>query len=280
MPEQGSRPGELGAVPSDDPRLLGLRQILWVMDQLRSPEGGCPWDLQQTPASLRGYLLEETYELLEVLDAEQAPKSPKKTQSDAICEELGDLLFQVVFHARIAEDEGRFDLGDAAGGIARKLFRRHPHVFTGGQASDAGQVMANWQELKKREGRRSVMDGVPRELPALLRAQRLQEKAAAVGFDWKDAQGPLAKVREEIAELEAELERGDAAASEAELGDLLFSVVNLARHLKIDAEAALRGGAARFASRFREIEAEGGDLRALGAEELERRWEAAKAREG
>jgi MazG family protein len=273
-----------GAVPGDDPRLLGLRQILWVMDQLRSPAGGCPWDLEQTPASLRGYLLEETYELLEALDPDQGPsdteQSPKKTQSEAICEELGDLLFQVVFHARIAEDEGRFDLGDAASGIARKLFRRHPHVFSEGQASDAGQVMANWQELKKREGRRSVMDGVPRELPALLRSQRLQEKAAAIGFDWKDPSGPLAKVREEIAELEVEIARADATASEAELGDLLFSVVNLARHLKIDAEAALRGAAARFASRFRQIEAGGGDLRALGAEELERRWEAAKAREG
>lgn len=269
-----------GAVPSDDPRLLGLRQILWVMDRLRSPEGGCPWDLEQTPASLRGYLLEETYELLEALDPEQsAPVGPDKTRSQAICEELGDLLFQVVFHARIAEDEGRFDLGDAAAGIARKLFRRHPHVFSEGQVSDAGQVMANWQELKKREGRRSAMDGVPRELPALLRAQRLQEKAAALGFDWKDPSGPLAKVREEIGELEVEVARGDAAASEPELGDLLFSVVNLSRHLKIDAEAALRGAAARFASRFRQIEAEGGDLRALGAEELERRWEAAKARE-
>ena len=255
---------------SDDPRLVGLRQILWVMDRLRDPVQGCPWDLEQTPASLRGYLLEETYELLEAFD---------EGSLDSICEELGDLLFQVVFHARIAEDEGRFDLGDAAAGIAAKLFRRHPHVFRDAKVRDAGQVMANWQELKKLEGRRSVMDGVPRELPALLRSQRVQEKAAAVGFDWPDTRGPLEKVREEISELEVEIGRGDAKASEAELGDLLFSVVNLARHLKIDAEAALRGAASRFSRRFRHVEEGGGDLRALGMDELERRWEEAKRRE-
>lgn len=258
------------AVPPDDERLLGLRQILWIMDRLRSPADGCPWDLEQTPASLRGYLLEETYELLEALDAGDL---------GGVREELGDLLFQVVFHARIAEDEGRFHLGDAATGIARKLFRRHPHVFSTAEVADAAEVASNWQELKKREGRGSAMDGVPAELPALLRAQRVQEKAAALGFDWPDARGPLAKLREELAELEVELSAGDVRKSEEELGDLLFSVVNLARHQGIDAEAALRGAAAKFARRFRQVEAGGGDLRALGLEELDRRWEAAKERE-
>ncbi|MGE0706957.1 MAG: nucleoside triphosphate pyrophosphohydrolase [Planctomycetota bacterium] len=267
-------------MPEDDPRLLGLRRLLWVMDRLRAPDG-CPWDLKQTHASLRGYLLEETYELLDALDQEDPA---------ALLEELGDVLFQVVFHARIAQDEGRGSLGEVAQGIADKLLRRHPHVFDPDHPeTDALGVQRAWQEHKRREGRRSVLDGLPGALPALLRAQRLQEKAAAVGFDWPDAQGPRQKLHEELGELERELEAaGQGAPGQggaggprvaSELGDLLFSAVNLARHLGLDAEACLREAAARFEGRFRRVEAGGGDLRALSLEELDRRWEAAKAEE-
>jgi MazG family protein len=261
---------DLDALPPDDPRLLGVRQILWVMDQLRGPEG-CPWDKEQTHASLRGYLLEETYELLEAMES---------GRSQDVCEELGDLLFQVVFHARIAEDEGRYSIHDVGQGIATKLHRRHPHVFDPEYViEDARQVERAWQEFKKQEGRTSILDGLPRQFPALLRAQRLQEKVAAVGFDWPDARGPRAKIDEELAELDAEIEGGDSARIAAELGDLLFSVVNLARHLGVDAEAALRESAATFEGRFRHVESLGGELHSLGADELERRWEAAKGAE-
>ena len=240
------------------------------MDRLRG-EGGCPWDREQTHESLRSYLLEETYELLEALE---------EGEDDAIREELGDVLFQVVFHARIGQEGDRFDLGSVAEGIARKLHGRHPHVFDPRQqVEDPAEVARAWQEHKKREGRRSILDGLPRQLPALLRAQRVQGKVATVGFDWPDAEGPLAKLREELAELEAELEAGRRERAKAELGDLLFSMVNLARHLKLDAEEALRGAVARFESRFRQVEAGGGELSELGLAELERRWQSVKAKE-
>jgi tetrapyrrole methylase family protein/MazG family protein len=238
------------------------------MDRLRG-EGGCPWDRQQTHESLRSYLLEETYELLEVLDA---------GDTDAMCEELGDLLFQVVFHGRVAEDAGRYDLGDIASGIADKLIGRHPHVFEKGQSLDDPEAVADaWEAHKKRQtGRSSALDGVPRALAALLRSQRIQEKAARVGFDWQSAEGPLDKLDEEIGELRAEVTGGTQERIAEELGDLLFSAVNLARHLKVDAEAALRGAAERFDTRFRRVEATGGDLKALSIDALEILWEQAK----
>ncbi|RMG11964.1 MAG: nucleoside triphosphate pyrophosphohydrolase [Planctomycetota bacterium] len=239
------------------------------MDRLRGP-GGCPWDRRQTHASLRGYLLEETYELLEALDAGDL---------EHVREELGDLLFQVVFHARIAEEEGRFHLGEVAAGIARKLYGRHPHVFEDGVAPSSDEELARaWAAHKRREGRRSVLDGVPRALPALLRAQRVQAKAAQVGFDWGDARGPLEKLEEEIDELRAEIAGADAEAVRSELGDVLFTAVNLARHLGVDAEAALREATERFVRRFRWVEAAGGDLTALSDERLEALWEEAKQR--
>ncbi len=268
---EAAQPEPLGAVPPDDPRLLGLRQLIWLMDRLRG-EGGCPWDREQTHESLRSYLLEESYELLEALE---------EGEDAAIREELGDVLFQVVFHARIGQEEARFDLGAVAEGIARKLHGRHPHVFDPSQeVEDPAEVARAWQEHKRREGRRSILDGLPRHLPALLRAQRVQAKAATVGFDWPDAAGPLAKLREELGELEAELAAGDPERTRAELGDLLFSAVNLARHLDLDAEDTLRQAAARFESRFRQVEALGGELGELGLAELERRWQLIKAKEG
>jgi tetrapyrrole methylase family protein/MazG family protein len=240
------------------------------MDRLRG-EGGCPWDRVQTQSSLRAYLLEEAYELLEVLDEEDDAK---------VREELGDLLLQVVFHARIAEEYpngARYDLGDVASGIADKLVRRHPHVFETGQSlSSPEQVQVAWAEHKRREGRKSVLDGVPRALPALLRAQRIQTKAATVGFDWPSTDGPLAKLDEELAELRVEVEAGDHARIGEELGDLLFSLVNLARHLDVEAEHVLREAGARFEQRFRHVETQGGDLKALSLEELEALWQAAK----
>lgn len=259
------------SIPSDDARLEGLRRIIGVMDRLRG-EGGCPWDREQDRASLRGYLLEETYELLEALDEDDAP---------AIREELGDVLFQVVFHSRIAQEEGAYHIGDVAAGIADKLLSRHPHVFDPDHETltSPGAVLDAWQEHKRREGRKSVLDGVPRALPALLRAQQVQGKAARVGFDWKDTQGPLDKLAEELAELRVEVERQDPARIEAELGDLLFSMVNLARHLDVNAENVLREATARFESRFRRVEASGEDLAALSLEALETLWEKAKSEE-
>jgi MazG family protein len=258
-------------VPVDDPRLEGLRRIVAVMDRLRG-DGGCPWDREQDHQTLRPFLVEEAYELLEALDG---------GDSNEVREELGDLLFQVVFHARVAEDEGRYHLGQVAEGIATKLLRRHPHVFEDpGSVPDSEQVSALWDELKRREGRSSALDGVPRALPALLRAQRVQEKAARVGFDWSDVQGPLDKLNEELGELRERVEAQDPEGIVDELGDLLFSAVNLARHLKVTPEDALRGTTARFERRFRHMEQlAGGDLKPLDADAMERLWEQAKATE-
>lgn len=243
------------------------------MDRLRGDDG-CPWDRVQTQSSLRAYLLEEAYELLEVLDTQEDLK---------IREELGDLLLQVVFHSRIAEDNtngARYDLGDVANGIADKLIRRHAHVFQKGQSLQTPeQVQVAWAEHKRREGRKSVLDGVPAALPALLRAQRIQTKAARVGFDWPDASGPLAKIEEELDELKVELAKGDQTRIGEELGDLLFSVVNLARHLDVEAEHVLREAGARFEDRFRRVETRGGDLKALSLDELEALWQEAKAQQ-
>jgi tetrapyrrole methylase family protein / MazG family protein len=243
------------------------------MDRLRG-DGGCPWDRVQTQSSLRAYLLEEAYELLEVLDAQDDVK---------IREELGDLLLQVVFHSRIAEDNpkgARYDLGDVANGITDKLVRRHAHVFQMGQALQTPEeVLVAWTEHKRQEGRKSVLDGVPVALPALLRAQRIQTKAARVGFDWPDPSGPLGKIEEELEELKVEVAKGDQTRIGEELGDLLFSVVNLARHLEVEAEHVLREAGARFEDRFRQVEACGGDLKALSIKELEALWQDAKARQ-
>lgn len=264
---------ELPAVPADDPRLLGLRQALAVMDRLRG-EGGCPWDRAQTHASLRPFLIEETYELLEQLD---------RGDSDKTREELGDVMFQVLFHARLAQEDGRWDLGDVARGLSAKLVRRHPHVFAP-RADDAGKsaeaIVVEWDEHKRREGRRSALDGVPAALPALLRAQRVQEKAARVGFDWRDPAGPMDKLDEELREVRERLEQGDREGVARELGDLAFSLVNLARHLGVLAEDALRGAAATFERRFRRVEAlAGGDLKGMDLEAMDRLWDQAKAEE-
>ncbi len=248
------------------------RQLVEIMAKLRGP-GGCPWDREQTHASLKKYVVEEAYEVLEAIDG---------GDPTALAEELGDLLLQIVFQARIAEEAGRFSADDVARAITAKLVRRHPHVFGEGQAATPDEVLHNWELIKKTEGkgRSSLFDGIPRSLPALLRAARVQGRAASVGFDWRRAEEVLPKLKEEVAEIEHALAAGDTAGAADELGDLIFAVVNLARHLKVDAEEALNRTTSRFMARFAHIEKALGESGRTPAdatlEELDTLWEDAK----
>ena len=247
-----------------------------IMARLRGP-GGCPWDREQTPASLRPFLLEEVYEVLEALDSGDAA---------ALRDELGDLLLQIVFQSQLAAEAGRFTIADVARTIADKLVRRHPHVFGEVPVRDAQDVVRNWTRIKAEERRQKGDDGdlfagVPAVLPALLRGQQLGNKARHVGLDRRDPAGVLAKVREEHGELEAAIRAGDRATIEHELGDLLLTLTSLARHLDLSAELALRAANDRFVVRARRVEAiartRGATLVELGAEELDRLWAEAKA---
>lgn len=222
-----------------------------IMKKLRAP-GGCPWDAEQTLESLRRYILEESHELVEAIEDGEVR---------GICEECGDVLLQVVFVAAVAAEHGDFDIDDVTDAICRKLIVRHPHVFGDVSVKDAGEVSRNWEmikagERKKRDADSSAMAGIPRGLPALLRSLRIQERAAKKGFDWElgDVESVRAKVLEELGELKAEVEGIDADATKEELGDLLFALVNISRHLDIDPESALQSANAKFASRFREVE--------------------------
>jgi MazG family protein len=262
-------------------------RLLGIMDKLRDP-GGCPWDREQTLQTLTPYLLEEAHEVIEAIESGDAEHHR---------EELGDLLFQVVFQARIARESGKFDFASVCEAISDKLTRRHPHVFADATVSGSGEVVKNWERIKSEERKekgqapRSAIGGVPVALPALVRAERLTEKAAAVGFDWPDAQAVLAKVREELSELEHEVAAASGAASGAtnharigeELGDLLFAIANLARFVKVHPEEALRGTLRRFESRFHHIEARlAGDARTpreSTLEEMDQLWNEAKALE-
>ena len=262
------------------PDAQAMDRLLDLMARLRAP-GGCPWDREQTPATLKPQMLEECYEVLEAIEGGSA---------EHLTEELGDLLLHIVFQAQIAREAGLFTFADVATGIAEKLVRRHPHVFGDEKVTDAAGTVALWHRLKKNEKpeRESALDGVPRVLPALMRAEALQKKARNVGFDWPGVQGPLEKVREEIAEVTAEMETdlAFAAANEStfsvtpemaeELGDLLFSIVNLARHLKLDAEQLLTGANDKFARRFRAMEerikAGGKTMSECTLEELDAAW--------
>ncbi|MFN0061720.1 MAG: nucleoside triphosphate pyrophosphohydrolase [Myxococcaceae bacterium] len=255
-----------------------------IMARLRA-EGGCPWDREQDLRSLRPFLLEEAFEVLDEMDKVSAGQG----QWLSLCEELGDLLFQIVFHAQLAREQGHFALAQVAQGIADKIERRHPHVFGTVRADTSDAVLSNWAKLKAAERKAktgdegSALDGVPAAAPALLRAERLTEKASRVGFDWPDYKGARAKIDEELAELDRAIESGDRTQKEAELGDLLLSVVNLARFIQTPAEDALRGANARFTARFRAVEAK---LRergvAFGQAEmtlLDQLWNEAKAEE-
>ena len=253
-----------------------MRRLLEIMDKLRDP-GGCPWDREQTMRSLTPYLLEEAHEVIEAIEAGDGAHHK---------EELGDLLFQVVFQARIAREEGKFDFADVCDAIAEKLTRRHPHVFGDVEVSGSREVVKNWERIKaderKQKGQepRSAIGGVPVSLPALVRAERLTEKAGAVGFDWPDARSVLAKVREELAELEQAMEAGTPAQVEHELGDLLFAAANLGRWVKAHPEEALRGTLRRFESRFhhveRELAARGKSPRDSTLAEMDALWNEAK----
>lgn len=249
--------------------------LVEVMERLRS-EDGCPWDREQTHASLKPFLLEETYEVLEAIDLQDDKE---------LCNELGDLLLQVVFHAQIAREENRFCAAEVCRAIVDKLVRRHPHVFGDVQAENPDQVLANWEEIKREERSTqgepaSILDGVPRHLPALLRAQRLQAKAARVGFDWQHVDGPLDKVEEEFAELRQAWGRGDGKEVEEEFGDLLFALVNTGRFLDLCPEDALRRAAGKFESRFRAVETilkeQKKDINEVSLKEMDRIWDQVK----
>jgi MazG family protein len=262
-----------------DTRVLNaFGRLLEIVTTLRSPEG-CPWDAEQTPASLKPYLLEETYEVLDAIDRDEPA---------GICDELGDLLLQVVFQARLFEERQAFDMGDVASAIADKLVRRHPHVFAGQRHSDMDALAAQWDRIKAEEKERqgespSVLSGVPRHLPALLRARKLSEKASRVGFDWPEVEGIFAKIDEELLEFKEALQNADRQAMSDELGDLLFAVVNLGRFLRIDAEEALRQTANRFVTRFGHIETalaeRGQTLQQSSPAEMDSLWREAKKRE-
>lgn len=256
-----------------------FEDLLAIMDRLRDP-GGCPWDREQTYATLRGYLLEECYEVVDALD---------RGDPGDLREELGDLLFQIVFLSRLAKEDGAFSAADVIEGIASKMIRRHPHVFGDDTAADSAAVLKRWEEIKKDEkaaaGARgsgaSVLDGIPAALPALVTAHRLGTKAARVGFDWPDAAAAAAKLDEEHGELRAALASGDPGAIGEEIGDALFTLVMLARKLDLDAEAALARANAKFRDRFKKVEAElvrrGVPVEEAGLTLLDRLWEESKA---
>ena len=244
-------------------RLASIGRLVAIMEKLRHPTNGCEWDREQTFASIAPYTIEEAYEVADAIE---------RNDIADLKDELGDLLLQVVFHSRMAEEAGHFAIQDVAETISDKMERRHPHLF--GRAETGGHHL--WEQVKASEraakGETSTLDGVALGLPALMRAEKLQKRAARTGFDWPDVDGPRAKISEELAELDAETDRD---AQEEELGDLLFAVVNLARHLKIDPEEALRKANLKFERRFRAIEQQPG-FADLSLDEKEALWARAK----
>jgi MazG family protein len=250
----------------DDP----FRELVSIIARLRGPDG-CPWDREQTFISLRPYILEETYEILEALDEGDFAR---------LKEELGDLLMHIVFQAQIAREKGLFEIDDVLRSINDKLIRRHPHVFGDTEVGGMREVLENWEKIKLGEGPKTLLGGVPRSLPALLRAFRVQEKASGVGFDWKEDGEVIAKITEEIKELRAAKQSKDQARITDEFGDLLFSIVNLSRFWGVSPEEALRRTTEKFIRRFTYIEEElnkrGSDPGAASLEEMDALWEEAK----
>jgi MazG family protein len=262
-----------------------FKAFVAIQTRLRAP-GGCPWDREQTHATLRTYLIEEAYEVLDAIES---------GNPDELAEELGDLLLQVLFHADIAREAGVFDLSDVISGIHEKMVRRHPHVFRNVKAETSGEVLKNWAQLKAKEKQKaqsesvrssdevksSALDGVPQHLPALLEAYQLTRKAAHVGFDWDRVEGVLEKLEEEIAELRSAISRSERGAIEEEFGDLLFSAVNLARFLRLDPEVTLKQSNRKFKARFQVMErialTSGRELSKLSMAELEQLWAEAKS---
>jgi ATP diphosphatase len=255
---------------------VALQRAAEIMARLRGPDG-CPWDREQTFDSIKRHTLEETYEVFDAIERRAWPD---------LKDELGDLLLQVLFYAQMASEKGYFDLKDVAENLNAKLVRRHPHVFGNVEATDSSAVLRNWEQIKVEEKKakpmaESLLDEVPRTMPGTLEATKLGSKAAKVGFDWPDSSGLFAKLDEEIAELMVEVEAGDAAKVEAEFGDLLFTAMNLARHLGVDAESALRSTNAKFRRRFAMMESIAGEAGLAGkdVEALEELWVKAKADE-
>jgi len=268
-----------------------IARLIEIMAALRDRETGCPWDVEQSFATIAPYTIEEAYEVADAI---------ARDDLDDLKDELGDLLLQVVYHARMAEELGAFGFDDVVEAITTKMIRRHPHVFGDTDARSAGMAKGMWEAIKaeekaeKRQARirrglnpedngKGYLDGVPHALPALTRALKLQEKAARVGFDWSEAVPILDKIEEEIAEFRAAVAEGKASAMADEFGDVLFSLVNLGRHLKLDAEAALAGTNRKFLDRFHAVERmlqeRGGSLEAASLEEMEALWQQAKAAE-
>ena len=257
-----------------------LDDLIYLMQRLRAPEDGCPWDLEQNYASIAPSTIEEAYEVADAIERNDIP---------ALREELGDLLFQVVFYAQLGSEEQRFDFHDVLSFLVDKLVRRHPHVFPDGtlqsrkasELDSSAEVLTQWESIKSDErlakGQQSLMDDVPAGFPALLRAQKLQKRAARVGFDWSEPGPVFDKLQEELGELQEAVSANDRDGIEEEVGDLLFTCVNLARHLGVNAESALRAGNRKFESRFRMIEQiSDGELATLSSEQLEAHWQRAK----
>ena len=262
-----------------DPLTDPLAEAIAIMARLRAPDG-CPWDREQTFDSIKRHTLEETYEVFDAIERRAWPD---------LKDELGDLLLQVLFYTQMASEAGYFTIQDVASNLNAKLIRRHPHIFADGQAADSDTVLRNWEQIKQSEKKSSasrqssMLDDVPRAMPAILEAAKLGSRAAKVGFDWPDTGGLFDKLQEEIGELKAELKPSPDAQStpaiESELGDLLFTVVNLARHLKVDPESALRATNAKFRRRFAAMESAAGGTDALAAStpsELDALWNRAK----
>ncbi|QWW69423.1 nucleoside triphosphate pyrophosphohydrolase [Rhizobium sp. WYJ-E13] len=265
-----------------------ISRLIEIMAALRNPETGCPWDVEQDFESIKPYTLEEAYEVADAIE---------RKDMDDLCDELGDLLLQVVFHARMAEEAGEFSFGDVVEAITRKMIRRHPHVFARSDADTPDAVKKQWDEIKQaekreraeRRARRGITEdfkagflgSVQRSFPALTEALKLQERAAKVGFDWSAPEPILDKIEEEVDELRVALREGDKSKVSDELGDLIFAMVNIGRHVKADPEQALRGTNTKFRRRFNHIEtvldAEGESLEAASLERMEEIWQAAKA---
>lgn len=248
--------------------IAAFARLLNIMDELREK---CPWDRKQTMQSLRHLTIEETYELADAI---------LEDDLDEVKKELGDLLLHIVFYAKIGSEQKAFDISDVANGICEKLISRHPHIYGDVEVEDEDEVKRNWENLKLKEGKKSVLEGVPQSLPALVKANRIQEKVAGVGFDWEEPQQVFAKLKEELEEFQEEVDRGDRAKMEAEFGDVLFSMVNYARFLDINPENALERTNKKFIKRFQYLEKKakenGKTLKEMSLAEMDVFWEEAK----
>lgn len=247
-----------------------FEKLVGILERLRAPDG-CPWDREQTYKDIAPHTLEEVHEVLDAID---------RNDLDGLREELGDLLLQIIFYAQIAKEEKKFTIDDVVESINKKLIHRHPHVFGETKVKDSGEVLERWEQLKFQEGKKSVVGGVPKALPALLKAYRLGEKTARVGFDWEDAEGVLSKLEEETRELHEARKTKDESQVEHEYGDLLFTMANIGRFLGIDPEGALRKATERFIKRFKlmenEIAKQKKEMQKLTAKEWDELWEEAK----